>query len=65
MSYKKSLWWYLKNDPVRKCRLYKEQGCCHVDGFLCDFPDCSMNKEYINERHAAISDGTKKSSRDL
>lgn len=33
-------------DPVRSCKLYKEQGCSHVDGYLCDFPTCSMLKKY-------------------
>ena len=30
------------NDPVFNCELYKEAGCSHVDGPLCDFPYCSM-----------------------
>lgn len=34
------------NDPVKHCKLYKEFGCSHVDGMLCDFPKCSMLKEY-------------------
>lgn len=37
----------LKNrysDPVKGCDLYKEEGCSHVDGYLCDYPDCSMLK---------------------
>jgi hypothetical protein len=39
-------------DPVRACDLYKNIGCTHVDGFLCDYPDCSMLKEYkMNEKY--------------
>lgn len=34
-------------DPVRDCHLYNEQGCSHVDGLLCDFPECSMEHKYI------------------
>lgn len=37
------------NDPVYSCDLYrdKEHGsCAHVDGPLCDFPNCSMLAEY-------------------
>ena len=26
-----------ENDPVHSCQLYKDRGCSHVDGFLCDF----------------------------
>jgi len=39
-----------KNDPVHNCKLYREQGCSHVDGMLCDFPNCSMNNEYVKEK---------------
>ena len=34
-------------DPVKHCDLYKDEGCSHVDGFLCDFETCSMRLEYI------------------
>ena len=27
-------------DPLKYCRLYKEQGCSHVDGFLCNVDTC-------------------------
>lgn len=44
-------WKYIhQNDPVKKCELYKNEGCSHVDGMLCDFPNCSMNNDYIKER---------------
>lgn len=39
-----------QNDPVKHCELYKEQGCSHVDGFLCDFPSCSMRADYNNSK---------------
>ena len=39
-----------EGDPVYHCQIYKEQGCAHVDGFLCDFPKCSMLKEYLDEK---------------
>jgi len=42
----KSFLWYYHNDPVRKCSLYRNEGCAHVDGLLCDYPECSMLKEY-------------------
>jgi len=35
-----------KHDPVVKCKLFKELGCAHVDGYLCDFPDCDMHEKY-------------------
>jgi len=38
-----------ENDPVHSCKVHKDLGCSHVDGFLCDFPDCSINKKYLLE----------------
>lgn len=40
-----------KTDPVYGCELYKEQGCAHVDGMLCDFPKCSMLADYRQENN--------------
>lgn len=34
------------NDPVKDCKLYKEQSCSHVDGYLCQYNTCQMRKEY-------------------
>lgn len=36
-----------KDDPVHHCSLYKDEGCAHVDGPLCDYPHCTMLKEYL------------------
>lgn len=36
-----------RNDPVKHCELYKDGGCSHVDGILCDFETCSMRLEYV------------------
>ena len=40
-----------KNDPVFHCDVYKEKGCSHVDGFLCDFETCSMRLDYKKEKN--------------
>ena len=34
-----------KTDPVKHCCVYKEFGCSHVDGMLCDFETCDMRKK--------------------
>ena len=34
-----------KNDPVQFCEVYKEDGCSHVDGPLCDMRTCSLRKK--------------------
>lgn len=36
-------------DPVKHCPVYKNEGCSHVDGYLCDYPSCSIVKEYMKE----------------
>lgn len=33
-------------DPVYNCELYKDKGCAHVDGFLCDVRTCEESIEY-------------------
>lgn len=43
------------NDPVKHCKLYKDIGCSHVDGMLCDFPKCSMLKDYESKYIALVS----------
>lgn len=34
------------NDPVKYCDVYKSEGCSHVDGYLCNYPYCSILKEW-------------------
>jgi len=34
-------------DPLKHCDVFKKEGCCHVDGFLCDVEKCSTLKEQI------------------
>ena len=44
----KRLYYRFRNsDPVKNCPVYHEQGCSHVDGMLCDFPDCRIYHEYM------------------
>ena len=41
-----------KYDPVKSCEVYKESGCAHVDGFLCNMKKCTI----LSDRRAmAIS----------
>ncbi len=35
------------NDPVKGCPIYKNEGCSHVDGYLCDYPNCDMMQAYM------------------
>ena len=34
------------DDPVKYCNLFKTHGCAHVDGPLCNFPNCQMHSAY-------------------
>ena len=42
--------YYKGKDPVRHCKVYKEIGCSHVDGYLCNMSDCSIRREYNREK---------------
>lgn len=42
----KCYWRFMNSDPVRNCPVYKEEGCCLVDGPLCYFPNCDI---YLNK----------------
>lgn len=41
---------YNSQDPVKHCNVYKQFGCSHVDGYLCDFKDCDirLNQELFD-----------------
>lgn len=46
------------SDPVRHCEVYKDRAngsCAHVDGMLCDFPHCSIRKNYLEERRGTVN----------
>ena len=34
------------DDPIKYCNLFKTHGCAHIDGPLCDFPNCQMHSAY-------------------
>lgn len=33
-------------DPVKRCEVYKSEGCAHVDGLLCNIKDCPIREVY-------------------
>lgn len=46
------------SDPVYQCEVYKKQGCAHVDGILCDFPQCTILAEFrMNNNGCAYKTG--------
>ena len=30
-------------DPVKHCKVYKANGCAHVDGFMCNMKTCNIS----------------------
>ena len=38
-------------NPVKYCEVYKNEGCCHVDGLLCDYPNCSILEDYKSKEN--------------
>lgn len=45
-------------DPVKDCLVYKQIGCSHVDGYLCNFEECDIREKY--EDNIRTSNITKK-----
>ena len=41
-------------DPVKHCDVYKEDGCAHVDGYLCDFETCDIRLEWAEKKNLGI-----------
>ena len=37
---------FLSYDPVYDCKVFKEDGCVHVDGPLCDMDKCNLLKHF-------------------
>ena len=35
--------------PSNDCDVYLNEGCTHIDGFLCDYPNCSILNEHRQE----------------
>lgn len=52
----KEFWKALLNppkDPLKHCKLYKAEGCAHVDGFLCDVDTCQerlLHEIFLDEQ---------------
>ena len=45
--------WYYRfrnSDPVKKCPVYLNEGCSHVDGPACFFPDCKCMDTHLGRR---------------
>ena len=45
--------WYYRfhnSDPVKKCPVYLNEGCSHVDGPACFFPDCKCMDTYLGRK---------------
>ena len=44
----KRLWYRWRNsDPAMRCPVYLNDDCSHVDGMLCNFPDCDTYHKYM------------------
>ena len=40
---------FVPEDPVKDCPYYRDKGCDHVDGFLCDMETCKILKDEYPE----------------
>lgn len=43
----------IMRDPLKECEIYKQESCSHVDGLLCNFPDCTSLKNMNMEKQIA------------
>jgi len=41
----------LLSDPVRYCEVYRDIGCAHVDGYLCDMRTCDIRQKFLLEKN--------------
>jgi hypothetical protein len=48
--FKRWYWRWRNSDPIKNCPVYKNEGCSHVDGILCNFPNCSTYHEYMDHK---------------
>ena len=46
---KRWYWRWRNSDPIKNCPVYKNEGCSHVDGLLCDFPTCDIYHDYMGK----------------
>jgi hypothetical protein len=45
----KSLIINYRSDPLYQCKVYRQQGCAHIDGYLCDYPKCDILQEHYKK----------------
>ena len=41
----------IMSDPVRYCEVYRDIGCTHVDGYLCDMETCDIRRKFLLEKN--------------
>ena len=41
----------IMSDPVRYCEEYRDIGCTHVDGYLCDMETCDIRQKFLLEKN--------------
>ena len=41
----------IMSDPVRYCEVYRDIGCTHVDGYLCDMRTCDIRQKFLLEKN--------------
>ena len=41
----------IMSDPVRYCEVYRDIGCTHVDGYLCDMETCDIRRKFLLKKN--------------
>ena len=42
------------SDPVYNCPVFLNEGCAHVDGLLCDYPNCNIIKSKTDMKNENV-----------
>lgn len=52
---KRAYYRWRNSDPIKHCPVYLKEGCVHVDGMLCNFPDCHLYHERMGHTFCACA----------
>ena len=44
-----------ENDPFYGCEVWLNEGCSHVDGLLCNYPECEILKKYRKDDSISLN----------
>ena len=52
----RSYYRFRNSDPINNCPIYKQEGCSHVDGPFCSFPECDLVHKHLGHKFIFCSE---------